>query len=74
MFNNKNLVILYICNKKMDCAVHCQHNRYYECKRTLSEKYARYGKCDGHPSWYPERFYKDDRRKDIDLWIEKERC
>lgn len=70
---DKKAVILYICDRKMDCALHCTTCEDYICKRTTSEQNARYGKCEGDPSWYPERFYKS-RRKDLNVWIEKERC
>lgn len=74
MDNNLNYPIVYICDgknacgKMWGCAYHS--SEVGVCKRTFLAEHARYGACEGDPSWYPERFYYDDR---CGKWIEKER-
>ena len=72
MGRDKKTIILYLCDQKMDCAIHCTTCEDYCCKRTVSEYNAKYGRCEGNPEWYPERFYKE-KREDINVWVEKER-
>lgn len=43
------------------------------CMRTTDEKHARYGKCEGDPEWFPERFMECGIVNDEKRYIEKER-
>lgn len=65
--------IAYLCNgKKPECkdSPWCKYNGYKEgCDHCLDEEYALHGKCDGHPSWFPERFMQ--HFEGVDDWWEK---
>ena len=66
-------VIFYICNgKNPKCSKKAGCGPDY-CYRTIDERYAKYGKCEGDPSWFPERFYLYEKKNDQDIWIEKEK-
>ena len=61
-------MILYVCDGKVPkcggaygCMTECFHTKHI--------KHARYGKCEGKPEWYPERFFEADK----DIWVEKKR-
>lgn len=61
-------MILYICDgkaPKCNLAYGCMT----ECFHTKDVEHARYGKCEGKPEWYPERFFEADK----DIWVEKKR-
>lgn len=62
--------IAYICDRKDECGG-CEHCHKGEdgCSRTTNPEHAKYGSCEGDPSWYPERFYQVDE----DRWFERER-
>lgn len=65
--------ISYICDgKKPECcdSPWCKWNgRKDGCDHTIDEKYALHGACDGHPSWFPERFAR--YFEEADDWWEK---
>lgn len=65
--------ITYICNgKNPKCcdSPWCKYNGYKEgCDHTEDGDYAKYGACEGHPSWYPERFMR--HFDNADDWWEK---
>lgn len=65
--DKENYRILYICDGKEE---RCKDRCDGECKHTRDYKHARYGVVEGHPSWYPERFY---HLENIDIWVEKEK-
>ena len=64
--------IAYLCNGKNPKCMNspwCKYGGYSDgCDRTEDEKYALHGKCNGHPSKYPNRFV---RHFDTDDWYEK---
>jgi hypothetical protein len=72
-------VIAYICDGKVE---ECMDSNfcYFKtggpkdcCMRTCDEKHARYGKCEGDPEWFPERFMECGIVNDEKRYIEKER-
>lgn len=68
------MTIAYICDGKRDCKdeIGCRFNKkriFDFCGHTAYEQNARYGKCEGMPEWFPERFYRIER----DKYWEKER-
>lgn len=74
-FEVKQLAIIYICDGKV---VKCKNsswcafnrNRMYDlCRHTKDEAHSRYGRCEGKPEWYPERFVEEVEG----IWVEKER-
>ena len=69
------MVIAYICDGKCNCndSEICRYNKNHLfdfCAHTIEESHARYGKCEGNPEWYPERFFYC---VDCDRYWEKER-
>lgn len=61
-------MVLYLCDgavegcKKLWCSCDL-------CHHTTDEKHAKYGKCEGSPEWFPERFYEMTKG----MYVEKER-
>ena len=65
--------IVYICDGKIKRCRNDGNCRYKdpvngECCHTIDEAHAKYGKCDGLPEWFPERFYKEDRGQFSYYW------
>lgn len=69
------MAILYICDgevEKCKNSIGCLFNKnalFAACYRTRDEGHARYGKCEGKPEWYPERFVEEVKG----VYVEKER-
>ena len=69
------MAILYICDgevEKCKNSIGCIFNKnkmFGACFHTKDESHARYGKCEGNPEWYPDRFVEEDEG----IWVEKER-
>lgn len=73
-FEVRNLPIYYICDGERSCknSIGCGFNKnriHSDCFHTKDEKHARYGKCEGSPEWYPERFVDEGG----DLFVERKR-
>lgn len=65
--------IAYLCNGKVPKCKDSSWCIYNGCKdgcdHTLDEDYALHGKCDAHPSMFPERFIQ--HFENVDDWWEK---
>ena len=67
--------IYYICDgeiEKCKNSIGCVFNKnrmFDDCSYTKDEKHARYGKCEGNPEWYPDRFVNEGE----DLFVERKK-